>query len=529
MSSSVQNLRQYAPATVHAIDSVLPEKSARHKTNSKINETRERLASTTGTRREFDLGLLKSYAENRNSASLALTILVLLTVVGGVISVKQPMLIAIGGMFLFITHLICAMKARSFDPRKNVNAKAQTTVFVMLELMNGVAWAALVPLLWLSGFKFDTMLILISLIIIAGMTMIASPLPKAVYASTLPVALALSTYFALRQSGEGIVLASCILIAECFFLFVSTRFYKASLTGLTTQAERESLLADLEIARINSDDARRHAEGANIAKSRFLAQMSHELRTPLNAILGFSEVIKDELFGPVGTPQYGDYAKDIHSSGQHLLSLINEILDLSRIESGKQELSEEAVMLAYVGEEAVHLLRVRGKNKGVELLEAYEEDMPKIWADERAIRQVMLNLMSNAIKFTPAGGTVTLKCGWTASGGQYLAVKDTGIGIPEDELEEVLSNFGQGSNAMKSAEAGTGLGLSIVQGLVKMHGGTFMLKSMVGVGTEVIATFPAARVIEGLSKIASPSLVPEIPLAKTGINRLSLRKKETVS
>lgn len=545
MSSSVQNLRKFVPVSepVHAIDSVLLETSARVKTKTKITETRERLVSTTGTRREFDIGLLKNYADNRNSASIGLTLLVLFAVTGllfetynGSIALPSALIVApIACFMLIIFHSLNIMKARSFNRLNlaNINIKNQTISFIFLEFLNGLGWSLLIPILWFSTAKSDSVLIVVALIVIAGMTMVASPLPKAVYAGTLPVAITLICYFILSEAGDGVVLALSIVIAEIFFLFVSSRFYHANLSGLTAQAERESLLADLEIAKINSDDARRQAEGANIAKSRFLAQMSHELRTPLNAILGFSEVLKDEMFGPLGVTQYKEYAVDINSSGQHLLSLINEILDLSRIESGKQELSEDAVMLAYVGEEAVHLLRVRAKNKGVTLLEIYENEMPKIWADERAIRQIMLNLMSNAIKFTPAGGTVTLKCGWTASGGQYLAIEDTGMGIPENEIEEVLSNFGQGSNAMKSAEAGTGLGLSIVQGLVKMHSGTFTLKSKLGVGTEVIASFPAERVIEGLSKIKAPSIVPSekatLPLtnsAERGLNRISIRKKD---
>ncbi len=137
--------------------------------------------------------------------------------------------------------------------------------------------------------------------------------------------------------------------------------------------------------------------------------MSHELRTPLNAILGFSEVMKDEMFGPHSSPQYAEYARDINNSGQHLLRLINEILDLSRIEAGRFELNEEAVTLGFLVEDCHHLLQMRAKNRGVSIVEKFESDMPKIWADEKAIRQIVLNLMSNAIKFTLQEGQLPSK------------------------------------------------------------------------------------------------------------------------
>jgi two-component system cell cycle sensor histidine kinase PleC len=258
-----------------------------------------------------------------------------------------------------------------------------------------------------------------------------------------------------------------------------------------------------------------------VSKSRFLAQMSHELRTPLNAILGFSEVMHNEIFGAHAVPTYKEYSADIHSSGVHLLALINEILDLSRIEAGRYELNEEAVSLVQVVEECHHLLKLRASSRGIVLHEMYERDMPKLWADERAIRQVCLNLLSNSIKFTPQGGEIWIKAGWTASGGQYMSVKDSGAGIPEDEIPIVLASFGQGSNSIKSAEQGAGLGLPIAKSLMDLHGGTFTLKSKLRIGTEVIATFPPERVMAALAPMAAPPLQPEMP----GADDKSLRKR----
>ncbi|MGL5136918.1 MAG: sensor histidine kinase, partial [Beijerinckiaceae bacterium] len=233
-------------------------------------------------------------------------------------------------------------------------------------------------------------------------------------------------------------------------------------------------------------------------KSQFLATMSHELRTPLNAILGFSEVMKSELFGPHAVPQYKEYASDVHASGQHLLNIINEILDLSRIEAGRYQLQEEAVDLAATAEETMHMLEIRAQAKMIKLRSAVERGLPRLWADERALRQVTINLLANAIKFTPQGGEVTIKVGWTQSGGQYLIIKDTGPGIPEEEMATVLETFGRGSMAIKTAEQGTGLGLPIVKGLVDLHGGTFHLRSKLREGTEAIVMFPPERVMETL-------------------------------
>jgi two-component system cell cycle sensor histidine kinase PleC len=221
--------------------------------------------------------------------------------------------------------------------------------------------------------------------------------------------------------------------------------------------------------------------------------------------------MRAELFGPHSSPTYREYANDIHSSGQHLLNLINEILDLSRVEAGRYELNEEAVSLVHSAEECHRLMQLRGRNKGVHIVEKFEPDLPKLWADERAVRQICLNLLSNAVKFTPPGGTITLKVGWTAGGGQYLSVADTGPGIPEDEMPIVLSSFGQGSLAHKTAEQGAGLGLPIVKGLVDLHGGTFDIRSKLRVGTEVTVTFPPERVIRTLAPVAE-----EPRLKKTG-------------
>ncbi len=263
---------------------------------------------------------------------------------------------------------------------------------------------------------------------------------------------------------------------------------------LEFRAEKDALIAELEEEKSISDSARAQAEAANIAKSRFLATMSHELRTPLNAIIGFSEVMETELFGPHANPTYKDYSANIHESGSHLLHLINEILDLSRIEAGKYELTEEEIDLGEIVADCWRLMKLRAEGKAQTMAFDIHPQAPQVMADARATRQICLNLMSNALKFTPRGGHVIVSVQPAPDGGQVLAVKDNGPGIPPSEIHKVMQPFGQGSLAQASAEGGTGLGLPIVKGLIELHGGSFVLKSELRRGTSAEVRFPASRV-----------------------------------
>jgi two-component system, cell cycle sensor histidine kinase PleC len=387
--------------------------------------------------------------------------------------------------------------------------------FIMLDLFFGMAWTFILIHPIGVDEQSGTFMLFVMLLVVAISSMLASSLPVAVFALTLPVTMAIALDFVFKGTLRDYILAIMALAAEGYFSLLAYRLYSTTLATLEARAEKDASSASSSSR--NRSPMRRAAEAANIAKSRFLAQMSHELRTPLNAILGFSEVMKGEIFGPHTVPAYKDYAADIHNSGVHLLNLINEILDLSRIEAGRYELNEEAVSLARVVEDCHHLLKLRASNRGITIHELFEPDMPRLWADERAVRQICLNLLSNGIKFTPQGGEIWLKAGWTASGGQYMSVKDTGPGIPDEEIPMVLASFGQGSNSIKSAEQGAGLGLPIAKNLIDLHGGTFALKSKLRIGTEVIVTFPPERVMAALAPIAdgAPPLQPQTDISSS--------------
>ncbi len=247
---------------------------------------------------------------------------------------------------------------------------------------------------------------------------------------------------------------------------------------------------DLEVELVRTLAARQVAETSNRLKSEFLANMSHELRTPLNAILGFSEVISQETFGP-GLPRYRDYAQDIHGAGSHLLSLINDILDLSKAEAGKLELHPEEVDINGLIHEAARLMRGRAAEQDLRL-SIYLAPLPALMIDRLRVKQVLLNMLSNAIKFTPDGGQVTVEAECNVSGDIVICVRDTGIGIPADQLAVVFEPFQQIESAMARKYQGTGLGLSLVRSLMELHGGSVRIESALQQGTAIYITFPAA-------------------------------------
>lgn len=241
--------------------------------------------------------------------------------------------------------------------------------------------------------------------------------------------------------------------------------------------------------------AKEQADMASRTKSEFLANMSHELRTPLNAIIGFSEIIKDQMFGPMGRPDYAEYARDIFESGKHLLELINDILDMSKIEAGKRELNETAIDLNRVVMACLRLIRPRAEAASLKISTDLPSGLNYLRAEELALKQILLNLLSNAVKFTPESGEVKLAARVEADGAMMITVSDTGIGIAKQDMAKALAPFGQIDSALSRKASGTGLGLTLVQSLVSLHGGRFRLESDVGAGTTAYVWLPSTRVL----------------------------------
>lgn len=276
------------------------------------------------------------------------------------------------------------------------------------------------------------------------------------------------------------------------FVVTQNGFYLGVGTG---EALMRSKVALLQLRETELQRALAATQEASLAKTNFLALMSHELRTPLNAIIGFSEVLGGELFGPMGQPRYCEYAGDIHAAGKHLLALINDILDLTKAEAGKLDLHPEPVDLGSLIGECVRLMRDRAESGDRRLSILLPPNLPPLHADRLRIKQVLLNLMSNAIKFTPAGGRVTVSVDLDADCAISMAVSDTGIGMSDEEIPAALEPFRQVDSPMSRNCEGTGLGLSLVKSLAELHEAMLNIDSTPGRGTTVRIDFPAARTL----------------------------------
>ncbi|WAC47926.1 ATP-binding protein [Asticcacaulis sp. SL142] len=266
-----------------------------------------------------------------------------------------------------------------------------------------------------------------------------------------------------------------------------SRRSEEQLQGLVEKLE-QSRKIQADLAK-NYEHEKIRAESANHAKSEFLANMSHELRTPLNAINGFSEIMSQEMFGPIGHPRYKEYAGDILNSGQHLLALINDILDMSKIEAGKLDMNFEAVAIDDVVEDTLRLVRQRAEKSGLKVKVHLPSSLPDIEADYRALKQILLNLLTNAIKFTPQGGSVTVSAVATDNS-VHLKVIDSGIGISARDMQRLARPFEQIENQMSKTREGTGLGLALTKSLIEMHNGRMEFDSEVGKGTVVSVIVP---------------------------------------
>ncbi|MEI2296971.1 sensor histidine kinase [Ensifer sp. MJa1] len=488
-------------------DKIIVDKSRNHRNKAvsrTVRATRERLQTGSSVPSGFEREMLNLYIDSVLHGAIAIPIIVTLIAAVGIYLSGSPGIIlwAVMTLSAHAVTLFLARKARKEDVIAE-KVRVWRRRFLIGQVLMGLCWATFVAqdCAACGNIRFSLFEGTVLLVALAATAMGTILLRNALLYTFAPVVAALAFASVVTGDPTYIGLTGIISLSLLFLVLMTDRMNRANVHILSVQSEKDDLIAELEVAKSMSDEARRRAEEANLAKSRFLASMSHELRTPLNAILGFSEVMSTEVLGPLSNPTYKEYTNDIHRSGEHLLNLINEILDLSRIEAGRYDLNEDAVSLVDIAEDCIGMVQLKARAKNITIHQQFEQGMPSVWVDEKSMRQVILNLLSNAVKFTNTGGEVNFKVGWTAGGGQYLSIKDNGPGIPEDEIPIVLSAFGQGSIAIKSAEQGTGLGLPIVQAILAKHNGEFILRSKLREGTEAIAILPARRVLESLPAV----------------------------
>jgi len=361
------------------------------------------------------------------------------------------------------------------------------TRIVIWALSLGALWGAFNTALLATSPSAEINLLIVMVLagMAAGGTIMLHNIPAALFAF---LTLCVTPPWLFIAVNDGLVPAAVMIFAAIYFAFLaaSARFgYHNFVEGVRLRMQNAELAYK--------------ADAANRAKSRFLANMSHELRTPLNAIIGFAEVIHSQFKGPVGNPQYIDFARSIHESGRHLVGIINDILDLSKVEAGRVELEEGATTITSLIDQADVLMRHAIDDAQLTLEVSIEPDLPEILVDRRKLDQVLLNVMSNAVKFTKSGGRIRIEGRRASDGGIAIRVTDTGIGIDEDELKEVLKPFVQSREAERRKVQGTGLGLPLSDQLMKLHSGSMSLSSERGTGTTVTLYLPPSRVLQDRS------------------------------
>ncbi len=441
--------------------------------------------------------MLHIFARNQLRVALAMPLLAVLFAMANLVWVPMPVVLSWLAAYLAVEVIQLALARQCLRARpEGREVRDWVHRFAFSELAHAVVWFLPLLLFWREDAISQHLFIGASLMAaMAIRILVANNFLPLVTAGGGVIALALALRAIVSGETVHLAMAGMIVVLGIFFLQLARRLQVTTKELLLFRAQRERLIEELQAERDAAERARRQAEEANRAKSRFLAAMSHELRTPLNAIMGFSEIISAEMLGPVQVERYKEYAHDIHRSGNYLLNLINDILDLSRIEAGKVEMKEEVVDVVAEARSALDMVAMKAEARGQKLRLDCEEDKVELLGNARYIRQMWINLLGNAVKFTPQGGEITAAIRRLQGGNLALEVRDTGEGIPRNELRSVMQSFSRGASAVRKAVDGAGLGLAIVNGLARLHDARLEIESEVGHGTTVRIIFPARRVI----------------------------------
>jgi two-component system cell cycle sensor histidine kinase PleC len=362
---------------------------------------------------------------------------------------------------------------------------------IALQFAISVTWSAVVWLFHDPGNAVNNVYVAMIFVTVIWAVVFTRASHVAVFVAGFVPLTASYTVLLFTAPGEvASVFSKLIPLWTVYIVVMGLRGRESIDRSLKVQFANEDLSAALRISNDEALRKRGEAEAANAAKTTFLANMSHELRTPLNAILGFSDIIAGQALGSAATARYIEYARDIHDSGAHLLSLINDLLDIAKIEAGKMEIDARPVDPVRVVLDVERVMAARLRKQS--LTHVIEPDLPLVVADERALKQILFNLLSNAIKFTPEGGAIEVRCHRGADGGLLLQVSDTGPGIAPEKRERVFQAFTQIDNRYGRAAGGTGLGLALVRGMAELHGGKAWIEDAPGHGTTVCVYLPLA-------------------------------------
>ena len=396
------------------------------------------------------------------------------------------------GVSVVASHAVMVYQNEAAGRASSEQLQAWFPRFIAMQFAISSAWSLVPLLLWQDGDPVNHLFITGCV----GGTLGALAVSRSTHmdmliASLVPLAAASTLRFVFGGEVIDLVVALFlpVLVTQ---LFADGRRLTFRLDqDSRLRFEVEDLARELEEARDEALRKRFEAETANASKTAFLANMSHELRTPLNAILGFSEIIAKECFGAVGSPRYTEYASDIHASGSHLLSLINDLLDVAKIEAGRMEIEPCELDVRRCLDSALKIIQVKARERHQELVIDVDPDAPPLIADERALKQILINLVSNAVKFTPEGGRIVVLASRARDGSFQIMVEDNGPGIPREKLDKIFKPFSQVDNRYDRQGGGTGLGLALVRGLAELHGGRAWLESEPGKGCRAHVVLPS--------------------------------------